>query len=91
MKQIYNFERVQPPIVNERLLKKEIERREIQRRTLILTFATILFQIVVVLFGVIVSQEYPIISAICYLYLGGSTLCSGVIAVVFVKKGRALL
>ncbi len=51
MKQIYNFEQHTPPVLNESMIRSEIERRKLQCQTTLLVLAGILIQIVVSLFG----------------------------------------
>ena len=51
MKQIYNFEQHTPPVLNENMLRMEIERRKLHWQTALLFIAGLLLQIVVVLFG----------------------------------------
>ncbi len=90
MKQIYNFDRANPPYLNERLLRKEIERRRLQRQTILLTIASILSQMVVLLFGILLWPIQPVITIVCILYVLTAALSSGVIVIVFTKKRRIL-
>ncbi len=90
MKQIYNFDRANPPYLNERLLRKEIERRRLQRQTILLTIASILSQMVVLLFGILLWPIQPVITLVSILYVLTAALSSGVIVIVFTKKRRIL-
>ena len=88
MKQIYNFEKNNPPCLNERYLRKEAERRKLQRQTILLTVAAILSQIVVLLFGILMWQIQPVIAFVCILYVLTSTLSGSVLMIAFTKKRR---
>lgn len=87
MKQIYNFEQHTPPVLNENMLRMEIERRKLHWQTALLFIAGLLLQIVVVLFGYSALDWYPWISIICFGYVIVSTTGGGVIAVTYTRKG----
>lgn len=91
MKQIYNFEKTNPPYLNERLLRREAERRKLQRQTILLSLASILSQIVVLLFGILMWEIQPVATLICILYVLTAALSSSVIMIVFTKKRRILV
>ena len=88
MKQIDNFEKNNPPGLNERYLRKEAERRKLQRQTILLTIASVLSQMVVLLFGILLWPIQPVITLVCILYVLTAALSSGVIVIVFTKKRR---
>ena len=88
MKQIYNFEKNNPPCLNERYLRKEAERRKLQRQTILLTIASILSQMVVLLFGILMWQIQPVITFVCILYVLTSTLSGSVLMIAFTKNRR---
>ena len=90
MKQIYNFEINNPPSMNERYLRKEAERRKLQRQTILLTIASILSQMVVLLFGILIWPIQPVVTLTCILYVLTAALSSGVIVIVFTKKRRSI-
>lgn len=87
MKQIYNFEQHTPPVLNENMIRSEMERRKLQWETTLLVFAGILIQIVVALFGYSAVDWYPWISVICFIYIVVSTTGCGVVAVAYSQKG----
>lgn len=87
MKQIYNFEQHTPPILNENIIRTEIERRKLQWQTTLLVLAGILIQAVVALFGYSAVDWYPLISVVCFSYIVISTTGCGVVAVVYSRKG----
>ena len=88
MKQIYNFEKNNPPWLNERYLRKEAERRRLQRQTILLTVAAILSQIVVLLFGILMWQIQPVVAFVCILYVLTATLSGSILMIAFTKKRR---
>ena len=55
MKQTFDFEQFGPPILNENILRRELEKRAERRRTVLLTIAGALFQAVFVLLGLLYS------------------------------------
>lgn len=87
MKQIYNFEQHKPPVLNENMLRAELERRKLRWQTALLALAGILLQVVVALFGYSAIDWYPWISAVCFGYVIISTTGCGVIAVAYSRKG----
>lgn len=87
MKQIYNFEQHNPPVLNESMLRAELERRKLRWQTALLALAGILLQVVVALFGYSAIDWYPWISAVCFGYVIISTTGCGVIAVAYSRKG----
>ena len=90
MKQIYNFEQHTPPVLNESMLLKEIEKRKTQRQTLLLTLASILMQAVVIMLGIFVYDFYPIVTIGCIVYVVIATVSSGALAFAFTKKRGSL-
>ena len=88
MKQIYHFEKMNPPCLNERYLRKEDERRRLQRQTILLTVAAILSQMVILLFGILMWQFQPVIAFICILYVLTATLSGSILMIAFTKKRR---
>ena len=87
MNQIYNFEQHKPPILNENMLRAELERRRLRWQTALLALAGILLQVVIALFGYSAIDWYPWVSAICFGYVIISTTGCGVIAVTYSRKG----
>ena len=87
MKQIYNFEQHKPPVLNENMLRAELERRRLRWQTALLALAGILLQVVIALFGYSAIDWYPWVSAICFGYVIISTTGCGVIAVTYSRKG----
>lgn len=91
MKQIYNFEQNLPPVLNENIIHAELEKRKIRRQTALLAVAGILMQLVIVLLGFVTFSAYPLITAICFVYVLISTTGGSVVAVVYTRKGGLLI
>lgn len=87
MKQIYNFEQVQPPVLNENLIREEIEKRRLRLQTALLALAGILLLVVIILLGFFVYKNNPWITLCCFIYVMISLTGSGIMAVVFTRKG----
>ncbi len=87
MKQVYDFEQYDPPILNEAMLRAEKERRQQQWQTALVGFAGILLQIVVVLLGYSAVDWYPWLAMVCFGYVVVSTTGCGVIAIAYSRKG----
>lgn len=89
MRQIYDFEQYVPPVLNEAMLRHELERRQLRRQIILLALAVVLLQAATVLFGVLVREFQPVVSTFCFGYTAISAAGSVVIAVVYSyrKKG----
>ena len=90
MKQIYDFEQYQPPVLNENMLRAEMERRRLRWQTALIAVAGILMQVVLVALGLFVQFDYPVITVICFGYVVMSTTGGSVLAVVCTRKGGRL-
>lgn len=91
MKQIYNFEQAQPPVLNERIIRLQLEKRRLHFQTALIAFAAILFVAAMILLGFSVYETYPWFTLFCFLYALTSTTCGGVLAIIFTRKGGQLL
>lgn len=87
MRQIYHFERHDPPVLNENLLRAELERRKRHRQTALLAVAGMLLQAAIALLGYSAVDWYPWLSAICFGHVIVSTTGCGVIAVAYSRTG----
>lgn len=89
MKQSCDFERFDPPVVTEKMLRRELERRERRRQTVLLAAAGALLEALLVLLGLLCWNAAPVLTAgfICFAIV--SAAGSGVIAIVFTQKGGA--
>ena len=91
MNQIYNFEQYKPPVLNENMLRAELERRRLRWQTTLIAVASILIQILLVLFGFVTKNEYPIITVACLIYVVFSVTGGSVLAIVCTRKGGLTL
>lgn len=87
MNRIYNFEQHDPPILNENMIRREIERRRLRLQTGLLLLAGILLQIVVGLLGYSAIDWYPKVSLFCFSYIVISTMGCVIVAVAYHRKG----
>ena len=87
MKQTFHFEQFEPPILNEKLLRRELEKRAERRRTVLLVIAGALFQALFVLLGLSCWNIAPAVTLACIGFAIVSVTGSGVIAIVYVQEG----
>ena len=59
MKQTFDFEQFAPPVLNERILRRELEKRTERQRTVLLAVAGALFQAVFILLGLLCWNTAP--------------------------------
>ena len=91
MKQIYDFERHDPPALNENMLRAEAERRKRHWQTALLAAAGLLLQVGIALLGYSAIDWYPWLSALCFAHVVVSTTGCGVIAVVYSRTGGKII
>lgn len=87
MKQTYDFEQFIPPILNEKMLRRELEKRAERRRAVLLAAAGALFETLFVLLGFLCLDFYPVLAFGCICFTVVSTAGSAAIAIVFTLKG----
>lgn len=87
MKQIYDFDRYFPPVLNENMLRGELEKRRKKRQIILLAVGGVLFEIAALLIGVLTRESYPVVALACLCHVVISSAGSGVIAVVYAQKG----
>lgn len=85
----FDFERFDPPALDERDLRRELERREARRNTILLAIAGALFQALFVLLGVLYLEIFPVLALGCFCFALVSMGGSGAVAIVFTQKGGA--
>ena len=84
----FDFERFDPPALDERTLRRKLERRESRRNTILLAVAGALFQALFVLFGLMYLEVFPALALGSFCFVLISTAGSGAIAIVYVQKGE---
>lgn len=87
MKQIYDFERERPPVLNEAMLRRELEGRRVRRSALLILLSGVLLQLALLLFSFLVFGEYPAMALAVQCYVVVSMAGSGAIAIMYVQKG----
>ncbi len=87
MRQIYDFEQQNPPVLNEAMLRNEQERRKLRRQTALLFVAGLLLQFIMVFVGYSAIDWYPWLTVLCLGYVVVSVTGAGVVAAVYTRKG----
>ena len=87
MKQTYCFERFEPPVLNEAMLRRELEKRAERRRTVLLAAAGALLELALVLLGLLYLELSPALGLGCICFALTSMGGSGAIAIVYTQKG----
>lgn len=87
MKQIYDFEQQNPPVLNEAMLRNEQERRKLRRQTALLFVAGLLLQFIAVFVGYSAIDWYPWLTVLCLGYVVVSVTGAGVVAAAYTRKG----
>lgn len=90
MKQIYNFDREQPPVVTESMLRDLEESRRVRRQALLVGAAGVLMQIALVITALLMWEIAPWLSLGCIVYVLMSLLGGGTIALIYRRKGGEL-
>lgn len=89
MKKTFDFEQFDPPVLNENILRRKLEKREARRRTILLAVAGALLETLFVLLGLLCWNAAPMLAVGCICFAMVSTVGSGVITIVFTQKGGA--
>ena len=87
MKQIYNFEQTQPPVLNGSMIRLEIEKRRLRLQTALLALAAVMLLTAMTLLGFFAYGSYPLIALFCFAHTVISATGGGVLAVIFTRKG----
>lgn len=87
MKLIYDFEQRTPPVLNEQMLRAELERRKLRFQTAIAVLAGFLLMIAAVLLGYSAIDWYPMFSLLCFGYIITAATGGSVIAIIYSRKG----
>ena len=87
MKQTFDFEQFDPPALNERILRRKLEKRAERRRTVILAVAGALFQALFILLGLLCWSNAPAAALACIGFAAVSMVGSGVITIIYAQRG----
>ena len=92
MKQIYNFEAKQPPVLNESLLRAELEKRRLRRQTTMAAISGILTQMALLLLAVVLVDYSVFLALACVAYVIVSATGGTVVAILLHSSaGRRVL
>ena len=89
MKRTFDFEQFAPPVLNERILRRELEKRAERRRTVLLAVAGALFQAVFILLGLLCWSTAPMLTLTFIGFSIVSMVGSGVITIIYAQRGGA--
>jgi hypothetical protein len=88
MNPIFDFEAHRPPVLTERMLREEADRRRLRRQTLILTLAALALQVILVVLGLILAPTQPLLALACLGYVCLSAAGGGLAALTYQKERR---
>ncbi len=88
MRQIYDFEQYNPPVLNENMLRRELEKRQLRRQLILLAVAAVMSQAVMIMLGILTWEIQPVISSVCFGYVGVSVTGSAVIAIAYSYRDK---
>ena len=88
MNPTFDFEAHRPPVLTERMLRAEADRRKLRRQTLILSLAALVTQVILVVLGIMLYQTQPVLSLLCLGYVCLSTAGGGLAALIYQKERR---
>ncbi|MBR5534802.1 MAG: hypothetical protein IKU62_08155 [Ruminiclostridium sp.] len=88
MTPFYDFTAHRPPMLNERMLREEGERRKLRRQTLILTLAALATQVLLVVLGIILIPTQPMLAMVCLAYVCLSAAGGGLAALIYQRERR---
>lgn len=91
MKQIYDFEQNTPPVINENMIRAEIERRRLRWETALVAVGSLLTMCCLLLMAVQLYDIMPLLSFAYTMYVCVAVTGGSVIALVFVQKRRLLI
>lgn len=85
-----DFEAADPPILTERMLEAELERRKLHRQTALLAAAGILLETCLMLLTLLFWQRIPLLALCSAGYLTASVMGAGILTVVYHMERRNL-
>ncbi|MBE5952045.1 MAG: hypothetical protein E7260_10700 [Lachnospiraceae bacterium] len=81
MRQIYNFEQTNPPVLNESMLRAELEKRKLKKQTTLIAICGILSMLLLLVFAVLLTETQPLLATLCMAYVIISLTGSVVLAI----------
>lgn len=90
MKQIYNFESKNPPVLNESMLRAELEKRKLKKQTILIAVCGIVSMLLLLILSVFLAEVEPVLAGICMTYVILSLTGSVVLAILMHSKHSIL-
>ena len=90
MKQIYNFEQVNPPVLNETMLRAELEKRKLKKQTTLIAVCGIVSMLLLLVIAILLVETQPIFAGLCITYVVISLTGSTVLAILL-HSGHSIL
>ena len=87
MKQIYDFEQFEPPILNQTILEEKIQEKRAARNAILAAVAGFMMQLLILVAGFVIYEKYPILTMLCVGYVIFSIVGGSVISIIYSKKG----
>ena len=89
MKQIYDFEKERPPVLNENMLKAELQKRKLQKQMAMVLLSSILSLLGLLTMALMMFDRYPLLLVSVLVYIVISVAGGGTVAAVFWVKRRS--
>ena len=86
MKQIYHFESKNPPVLNESMLRAELEKRKLKKHTTLIAICGILSLLLMLILALMLAEYELILSGLCIAYVIVSITGSVVLAILIHSK-----
>ncbi len=90
MKQIFNFEKTEPPIINEAKLKKELKKRNLKRLSTVLYLIGFFAVVLAFLSAVYLYEALPAVATMFFIYVVLYFLFVGIYGFLFLSKRRRM-
>lgn len=91
MEQIYNFEGILPPVLDEKRLLQELQRRKQRAAALKLMLGSIFVLICIGLFASIIAPTASLAAVVLIIYVSVSVIGGGTFALYYAQKGGATI
>lgn len=86
MNTVYDFEKYEPPRLNEKMLREEQKRRELKKQILLLRIASVLVSLCIILFAFLVSPDSVLVAVLCIVFVCVCIAGNGLITVLFFRQ-----
>lgn len=85
MEQIYNFEKSTPPILTERMLREELEKRNLKKQILLIRITTLILYVSIVILGICIMPYSVLLGGGCIAFSAISIIGNVIVSIVFEK------